>query len=535
MANQHFFKPLLPGFHSHLTIPVAFFFKNIEGRNEQKTAELRSDASNKTWKVKIDGQRLTNGWRDFALAHDLRIGDIIVFRQERDMTFHVTMLGPSCCEIQYVSCLDNQNNRGTIQRKKKKAESSLDLSCFVANVTPSNLRYDSLNLPMCFVRANGLDNRCGEMILINEKGRSWTVALKRKKSCATTYIRRGWRNFCNANGLRAGSFFTFKLIERGGTLGLRLAHRELEEEGNAIDNNQDKRSSRECTKKKILIWKASSLPSQNRFVTVTLTPYNVGQSKLWSTNLWFEEKCKRMRLSGGWKEFCYANGVKIGESIILEFLWEADRSSVLKFCSKDPRVFNTDEMRWMLLEKPSYASCSDLITFRGRFYAAFFNHGIFAIDPYSLEVTPLIPSELLNSGSVNDLVPSGNDALFLVEKIIPRTGVLYFSRLTLRVSMLDEEAGKWVEVSEIGDRLLVIGDLGNVCCSAKELPDGCGLSGNSIVFTHGPGNVTYSYKYGVHTGREEDDLNCWRYSREKPVTILSTSPVVALRVESAKL
>ncbi|KAG7572526.1 hypothetical protein ISN44_As09g008860 [Arabidopsis suecica] len=72
------------------------------------------------------------------------------------------------------------------------------------------------------------------------------------------------------------------------------------------------------------------------------------------------------------------------------------------------------------------------------------------------------------------------------------------------VNGLDEEAGKWVEVSDIGDRLLVIGDLGNVCCSTKELPDGCGLSGNSIVFTHGPGNVTYSYKYGVHTGREED-------------------------------
>ncbi|KAL9299373.1 putative transcription factor B3-Domain family [Arabidopsis thaliana] len=66
MANQHFFKPLFPGFHSHL--------------------------------VKIDGQRLTNGWKDFALAHDLRLGDIIVFRQERDMTFHVTMLGPSCCD-----------------------------------------------------------------------------------------------------------------------------------------------------------------------------------------------------------------------------------------------------------------------------------------------------------------------------------------------------------------------------------------------------------------------------------------------------
>ncbi|CAL9233886.1 unnamed protein product [Arabidopsis halleri] len=207
---------------------------------------------------------------------------------------------------------------------------------------------------------------------------------------------------------------------------------------------------------------------------------------------------------------------------------------VLLNYTKNLLMLRSTEMRWMLLEKYSIASCSDLITFRGMFYAAFLNHDIFVIDPYSLEATPLMPSELLDCGSVNDLVPSGNDELFLVEKIIPRTGVLDFSRLTLRVSRLDEEAGKWVEVSEIGDRLLVIGDLGNVCCSAKELPDGCGLSGNSIVFTHGPGNVTYCYKYGVHTGREEDDLNCWRYSRDQRVTILSTSPVVALRVESAK-
>ncbi|CAL9233903.1 unnamed protein product [Arabidopsis halleri] len=86
MANQHFFKPLLPGFHSHLSLPK-------------------------------------------------------------------------------------------IQRKKKKeVESSLDLSCFVANVTPSkNLLYESLNLPLSFVRENGVDKRCGDMILMNEKGRSLTV------------------------------------------------------------------------------------------------------------------------------------------------------------------------------------------------------------------------------------------------------------------------------------------------------------------------------------------------------------------------
>ncbi|CAH8263420.1 unnamed protein product [Arabidopsis lyrata] len=526
MAKQHFFKPLLPGFHSHLTIPVAFFLKNIEGRHEQKTAELRSDASKITWEVKIDGQRLTDGWKEFALSHDLRIGDIVVFRQERDMCFHVTMLGPSCCEIQYGSCLDNKNNLGKIQRKKnprretesssldpscfvanvtvsslrddrlnlprsfvrengldtrcgeivlmnekgrtwtldlkgnksyrttyikqgwrsfchanglragsiftfkliqkgktpvlrlspkepeeqanevslspelesdedtnlgkiqrrKKRKknpsrdiesSSLDPSCFVAHITRSSLRYDILYLPKRFMRENGLDTRCGEMILMNEKGRSWALDLKRKNSCGTTYIKRGWRSFCRANGLRAGSFYTFKLIQNERTLVLRLVPKEPEEEEEKAnveslstepsdeESSQDEKSSQECSKtmekKSILIQKASSSASQSRFVTVTLTLYNVSLSRLtlpipftkvngiqnakkmsfldkhgvkWSTSLRFEQDRQRMRLVGGWKEFCDANGVKIGESIMLELVLEADKSFVLKFCSK---------------------------------------------------------------------------------------------------------------------------------------------------------------------------------------------------------
>lgn len=45
------------------------------------------------------------------------------------------------------------------------------------------------------------------------------------------------------------------------------------------------------------------------------------------------------------------------------------------------------------------------------------------------------------------------------------------------------------------ETVLFIGHLGNVSCSAKELPHGGGVSGNSIVFTNEPGNVTFSYKY----------------------------------------
>lgn len=87
---------------------MKFFSVYMEGRNEAKTVELRSDASEKTWEVKIEGRRLTVGWKEFASAHDFRVGDVIILRHEGALLFHVTALGPSCCEIQYVqSCNDD--------------------------------------------------------------------------------------------------------------------------------------------------------------------------------------------------------------------------------------------------------------------------------------------------------------------------------------------------------------------------------------------------------------------------------------------
>ncbi|ESQ47403.1 hypothetical protein EUTSA_v10028330mg [Eutrema salsugineum] len=365
MVNKHFFKPILPGFHSHLVLSVflydsciAFFSKYIQGTNEQKmtTAKLRSDVSKIAWKVKIeeDGQKLTDGWKQFALAHDLRIGDILIFRHEKHMAFHVKILGPSGCEVQYESCLDDKSNLEKTQRKKKveknpkteagSSSSSLDPSCYVANISPATLRYDSLRLPVKISRENGLDTRCGEIVLMNEKGTSWKLNLKQKRSCesGTMYIRRGWRSFCSANGLRAGDSITFKLIQRGGNLVLRLSSTESEEacpEGDEIESLS--------TKSEKSIWKASSSESQNRLLTLTLKPYNLTKSNLetkmhlldkngvkWYTNLRSAEKGKQIRLVGGWKDFFKANCVKIDEPILLKLIWEGDTSCILQFCSK---------------------------------------------------------------------------------------------------------------------------------------------------------------------------------------------------------
>ncbi|KAG7585756.1 F-box-like domain superfamily [Arabidopsis thaliana x Arabidopsis arenosa] len=194
-------------------------------------------------------------------------------------------------------------------------------------------------------------------------------------------------------------------------------------------------------------------------------------------------------------------------------------------------VLKSAEMRWTRVKKTSIASCKGLVTFRGRFYVTFLNGDIYIFDPYSLEQTLLMPSQPLRSSKY--LIPTGNDELFLVEKFnpFPEADILDFNRFTCRVSKLDEEAGIWVEVTDLGDRVLFIGHFGNICCSAKELPNGCGVSGNSILFTNEPGNVTFAYKYGVHTGRAEDELNIWRFSREIRVMIVNTFPVVTLRLE----
>ena len=152
---------------------------------------------------------------------------------------------------------------------------------------------------MKFSRENGLEARCGEIVLMNEKGRSWKLNLKRKRSCGTMYITQGWRSFCSANGLRAGSSSTFKLIKRGGTLALRLSSKETEEEeedcslkANEVESlstepESDEEGSQDekQIKKHISTCKASSSQSQNLFVTLPFRPFNLEKYLLVSASL----------------------------------------------------------------------------------------------------------------------------------------------------------------------------------------------------------------------------------------------------------
>lgn len=66
--------------------------------------------------------------------------------------------------------------------------------------------------PMRFVKSNGLMSR-SEMILVDEKQRSWSVLLGQMEHHFG--IKRGWPQFRKANGLQEGDTYKFELTNNG--------------------------------------------------------------------------------------------------------------------------------------------------------------------------------------------------------------------------------------------------------------------------------------------------------------------------------
>lgn len=63
---------------------------------------------------------------------------------------------------------------------------------------------------MAFARSTGLMNRRCEIILIDEKRRSWSMWLGYMGHHFG--IKKGWRQFTKANGFRVGDAYKFELI-----------------------------------------------------------------------------------------------------------------------------------------------------------------------------------------------------------------------------------------------------------------------------------------------------------------------------------
>ncbi|KAG2318953.1 hypothetical protein Bca52824_012166 [Brassica carinata] len=230
--QPHFFQPLLHGFGG-LNIPIAFFSRHIHGNTTGNTTgntwTLRSDATDNTWEVLQEERRLTRGWKEFTEAHDLRVGDIVIFKLEDEMVFHVSPFGPSCCDIQYTTP-QVQEEAGAEEQQSNissnvcfKREQALIMSQrhayswdygFVFEVAETNVQEYKLALPVEATGCKALNKQCKEATLVNIDGKLWTVALRFSESGGFYYIK-WWRKFCHDNKCRIGDLFAINVVGDG--------------------------------------------------------------------------------------------------------------------------------------------------------------------------------------------------------------------------------------------------------------------------------------------------------------------------------
>lgn len=108
---------------------------------------------------------------------------------------------------------------------------------------------------------------------MNPRGKSWTLGLRYNTVTDQVCIRGGWRNFCFANGLEAGSFYKFKL-ERNGTRPLLRLCSDTTPVGNCSKaNGKDNLSAKPSSKE-------SPSTKQNKFLTMTFKPYMLNSGQL---------------------------------------------------------------------------------------------------------------------------------------------------------------------------------------------------------------------------------------------------------------
>ncbi|XP_039066366.1 B3 domain-containing protein REM5-like [Hibiscus syriacus] len=208
----HFFQPLLPGFHNHLSIPLAFFKHYLKTQTNGPRAVLRSHG--RTWPVKIRDRRFEDGWGDFARDHDLHVGDFLLFGYGGDMVFDVVVFDTSACQREYpVFAKDHHQTRSPT------ASSGHGSPHFVATLSHYCMKRFRLvsinNIPRKFARFNGLMGRSCEIVVVDEQRRSWMASLGHKESDGQVYIGCGWRNICIGNNLKAMDCVVIELIGNG--------------------------------------------------------------------------------------------------------------------------------------------------------------------------------------------------------------------------------------------------------------------------------------------------------------------------------
>ncbi|XP_059305924.1 B3 domain-containing protein REM10-like isoform X2 [Lycium ferocissimum] len=377
--KPHFFKPILPGFKHGMKIPIGFL-KYLKGHDQYEHAILRR--ADKKWLVKVNGSRLEEGdWKDFVEQHDLQLGDILVFKHERDMIFEVSIFDSSHCDREY---MHEEETAKKFYLKEKPQPDITSSSKAVPNVedakglnhSPSHfictmksycISKCFLPVPSPFARLNGLRNRRCAIIIIDEQ-RLWTFRLY--FSGYTTNIGGGWRNFCFANCLKEADRLMFETIANGEKPILKFrdprGNVSLQPKGKKTNLDTERVSTQEKSKPNIIssceavlnVEAAKDIPLGHPHFICTMKSYNLSkyfmqlpspfarlnglrnrkcaimirdEQRSWTFRLY--SSGRHTCIAGGWRDFCIANGLKEGDRVMFGVVANGEKPT-LKFHGK---------------------------------------------------------------------------------------------------------------------------------------------------------------------------------------------------------
>ncbi|XP_015168730.1 B3 domain-containing protein REM14-like isoform X2 [Solanum tuberosum] len=351
-VKPHFFKPLLPGFKNSLFYVVLQkipdgFLKYLEGCEEKGHAILKKGG--KKWVVKLNGQKLDEGWGQFTEEHDLKLGDMLIFRHEGDLEFGVSVFNLSHCDREYAEYLQEEEEEEeevvrTIEKTSKNVEfkgathTPFGQSQFICTVKPYCLRNGYLRVPCKFAKANGLTNKeCG-LIIRDERQRSWNLRIY--TSCSQVYIGGRWSEFRAANDIKKGDQIMFEVVTNGEQpiwnfheYAKNLQQEETEahtfeetckkfESEEAAPHDPSGQSQFVCTVKQYFLTNGY-LRIPSKFAKENgLTNKNCGliirDERQRSWNLRIYTSCSLVCVGGRWGQFCAANDIKAGDQIMFE-------------------------------------------------------------------------------------------------------------------------------------------------------------------------------------------------------------------------
>ncbi|OIS97637.1 PREDICTED: B3 domain-containing protein REM17-like [Nicotiana attenuata] len=232
LGRPHLISAVKPHWISRSLMHVPKLFACKNGLCNRKCTIVIRDEQ-RSWEFRLyscgGSTFIGGGWREFCAANFLKEGDRVMFeifaKAEKPILKFYDLRANASLQTEAKNP-DLDANRYSTQglgidtsgmpATKARIPASTSANAnpqFISTIRPYSINRTFLYLPLDFAKSNGLMNRRCEMILTDEKQRSWSVQLG--PTGHHVAITRGWTKFVKANDVQVGDTFKFELINNG--------------------------------------------------------------------------------------------------------------------------------------------------------------------------------------------------------------------------------------------------------------------------------------------------------------------------------